>query len=141
MREAVLRDFFEGRLSAASLTRDLYGALVTENSRVTRHRIVDMAEEFEVRPAHLIMLCNAVLDGTVPIEQLKAIGFCLVASDAFHWDTNCPDGERVAEVAHDWSTPEINYPLTLANVAAWRGLLLGEPAQFETRSSVVGRDR
>jgi hypothetical protein len=96
-----------------------------------------MAEEFEVRSTHLVKVCDAILDGSVHAELLEAIGFCLVASDAFHWDTVSPDGERVADVAYDWSAPEINYPLTLPNVAAWRRRLLGEEARFETKRPVA----
>ncbi len=137
MHEEVLRRFFEGAAETTDLTRDLHGALVPDGSGVTRHPIVDMAEQFEVRPTHLVKVCDAVLGGSVQIELLEAIGFCLVASDAFHWDTDSPEGERVAEVAYDWSAPEINYPLTLPNVVAWRRRLLGEGARFETKPPVA----
>src|SRR6266850_231968 len=100
MHEDVLRTFFKGEASAAALARDLEGALVLDGPSMTRHPIVDMVGDFEVRPHHL--------------------GFCLVASDAFHWNGDSPEGGRVAEVAHDWASPEINYPLTVSNVAAWR---------------------
>lgn len=73
-----------------------------------------------------------MLDDAVQPEFLEAIGFCLVASDAFHWNTDSPEGARVADVAIDWSAPDSNYPLTHTNVAAWRRRLLGEEARFET---------
>ena len=131
MHEEVLRRFFEGVADPSDLARDLHGALVPDGPDVTRHPIVDMVEEFEVQPCHLVKVCDAVLDGSVSVDSLEAIGFCLVASDAFLWDSNSPGGERVADVAHDWSAPEVNYPLTLTNVAAWRRCLLGEEACFE----------
>jgi hypothetical protein len=137
MREEILRRFFEGAAEATDLARDLQGALAPDGPGMTRHPIVDMAEEFEVRPIHLVKVCDAVLDGSVQAELLEAIGFCLVASDTFHWDTDSPAGERVADVACDWSAPEINYPLTLPNVAAWRRRLLGEEARFETKRPVA----
>jgi hypothetical protein len=76
-------------------------------------------------------VCNAVLEGEIQAGFLEAIGFCLVSSDAFHWDGSSPQGGRVAEVVYDWSAPEINYPLTPPNVRAWRSRLHGEEARFE----------
>ena len=133
MHEDVLRTFLEGEASAAALARDLEGALVPDGPSVTRHPIVDMVGDFEVRPHHLIRVCDAVLGGAVKPGLLEAIGFCLVASDAFHWNRDSPEGGRVAEVAHDWASPEINYPLTAANVATWRRRLLGEDVSLETK--------
>jgi hypothetical protein len=132
VHEDVLRQFFEGVASAADLARDLEGALVPDGPRVTRHPIVDMVGDFEVQPHHLVRVCDAVLDGGIQPGLLEAIGFCLVASDAFHWDGDSPEGGRVAEVVYDWSAPEINYPLTHPNVTAWRRRLLGEEARLET---------
>jgi|SRR5262250_2149487 len=137
MHEEILRSFFEGVVEEPLLARDLDGALVRDGSRVTRHPIVDMAEAFEVLAAHLVRVCNAVLRGSLQVELLEAIGFCLAASDAFHWDSSSPEGERVAAVVYEWSAPEINNPLTLTNVAAWRRRLLGEEPRFETERPVA----
>jgi len=131
VHEDVLRQFFEGGASAADLAHDLEGALVADGPSVTRHPIVDMVGAFEVQPHHLVRVCEAVLDGAIQPALLEAIGFCLVASDAFHWDSDSSDGGRVADVAYAWSAPEINYPLTHPNVGAWRRRLLGEEVSFE----------
>ena len=127
MREAVLREFFTGKIGANELERDLLGSLV-QRGNVTEHPIVDMDEEFSVVPEHLVRVCDAVLAGALHPAHLQAIGFCLQASDHFEWDGSDPNGERVSEVASDWSTPEVNYELNLANVKRWKHYLLtGEP--------------
>jgi hypothetical protein len=134
MREEMLRRFFEGSTTARDFALDLGGALVreTSGSGITRHPIVDMSGEFEVKPAHLVKVCDAVLNGSMPADVLNAIGFCLIASDAFHWNSDSTEGDRVANVAFDWSAPEINYSFTTNNVTAWRRRLLGEEVRLET---------
>ena len=119
MREAILCDFFKGDTDALALAHDLRGAIASDGM-VARHPIVDMAGEFTVTAAHLVTLCDAILDGSIPPGDLRAIGFCLFASDAFEWDADTTDGERVAEVCNHWSSPEINFPLTMENVAKWK---------------------
>lgn len=151
MHELILRRFFEGALSADELVLDLRGSIVPDNEytyirdhyppeeaeRMIKdlessefgghlHPIVDMPGEFEVLPEHLVKLCDAVLTGKIDPKYLHPIGFCLMASDAFHWDGDDPKGELVGDLAWEWSGPEVNYPLTLANVAEWRHKLLGE---------------
>jgi hypothetical protein len=133
VHEELLRQFFEGAAPGSRLARDLEGALVPDGLQLTRHPIVDMVEDFEVQPHHLVRVCDAVLNGEIEPGLLEAIGFCLVSSDAFHWDGGSMEGERVAEVVYDWSASEINYPLTLPNVRAWRGRLLREEVRFEAR--------
>jgi hypothetical protein len=137
MHEQTLRDFFEGCASARALADDLIGSLQTSGG-VTRHAIIDMNEEFAVTPEHLIRVCDAVIGGVIAPEYLRAIGFCLQASDKFVWDGSEVGGERVAEVAADWSAPEINFPLTLANAAAWRRYLTGGEYQISPSGKRAG---
>ena len=124
MHERLLRDFFLGAASAGELSRDLQGSLAPSGHQMTRHPIVDMDEDFEVHPEHLVRLCDAVLADEVEPWMLKPVGFCLVASDRFWWDGDTEEGERVANAALDWSSPEINYPLTSAKVAKFRRRLV-----------------
>jgi len=124
MHEQTLREFFEGMVPARALASDLSGSLKT-NGNVTRHAIVDMDGEFAVRPDHLIRVCDAVIQGEIAPEHLRAIGFCLQTSDAFFWNGSDGGGERVANVTADWSAPEINFQLTVANASAWRRYLAG----------------
>ena len=96
MREAILRDFFTGGASIEDLVRDLQGAIISDGSCVARYPIVDMGGEFTVQSSHLIRICDAFADGHLKPDDLRSIGFCLIASDAFEWDADTPDGERVA---------------------------------------------
>lgn len=130
MHELILRRFFEGRATAADLAADLDDSLVKGQNGVTLHPIVDMAEPFTVEASHLVSVCDAVLAEQIEPLYLRAIGFCLAASDAFDWNGESAEGESVATVALDWSCPEGNYPLSLENVVQWRKRLLGGVPQF-----------
>jgi hypothetical protein len=123
VKEAVLRAFFEGRVDAMTLSEDIAGTVEPEG-KTSHYRIEDLDEEFEVRAEHLVRLCDSVLDGDLDPKHLETIGFCLVASDAFQWDTEVVDGEVIAETLSDWSEPRINYPLTQENVTKFRERLL-----------------
>ena len=135
MHEDVLRQFFEGGASAADLAHDLEGALVADGPSVTRHPIVDMVGAFEVQPHHLVRVCEAVLDGAIQPALLEAIGFCLVASDAFHWDSDSSDGGRVADVAYAWSAQRSTILLRILTSG------LGAAAYLVKRSALRRRDR
>ncbi len=67
-----------------------------------------------------MLLCEAVLCGQLPAEELSTIGFALIASDKFIWDGD----DLIGDVIHDWSSPEINYPLTVENVCRFKNWLL-----------------
>ncbi len=135
MREAVLRDFFEGKADISALRRDLDGTVARTSHDVFTHRVVDMDGEFTVSAAHLIALCDAVLTGDLPPQELSVIGFALEASDRFQWDFDSAEGERIGETLADWSSPEINYPLTLGNVAKFRHRLVTGEDTF-TRADI-----
>jgi hypothetical protein len=82
-----------------------------------------MGEQFTATRPMLISLCDVVLAGSLPPQELRTIGFALEASDKFEWDGDVDD--LVASVVADWSCPEINYPLTLENIARFRAWLTG----------------
>jgi len=99
--------------------------------------IEDMGTEFSVTRPMLVSLTDAVLAGALPPDALATIGFALEASDKFVWDGD--SDELVASVIADWSCPEINYPLTLENVAKFRAWLTGgEP--YPERPSTATKD-
>jgi hypothetical protein len=123
MHEEVLKRFFLGEVSAKELADDLAGSLV-ERQDVTYHPIKDMGDDFEVRPEHLVHACDAVLSGEIEAKYLEAIGFCIVASDHFGYDTDMPEGDLVGETVFDWSEPRVNYPLTIENVRKFRERLI-----------------
>ena len=124
MREAVLRDFFLGKVSAADLAADVKGSRRMVSTIESRTTIVDMDGQFDVSPEMLIKLCDAVLAGDLPAHELEVIGFALQASDSFTWDGDLVP--EVADVTADWSCPSINYPLTLDNVQRFRRWLAKE---------------
>ena len=122
MREQILRQFFEGRSSVAELAHDVSDSTRASTPTTSITSVEDMAEDFQLTAGMAVMLCDAVLAGDLPAEHLRTIGFALEASDRFHWDG---DGDEVlASVIADWSCPEINYPLTIENVARFRAWLM-----------------
>src|SRR5258707_680263 len=92
MREAILKGFFSGDVSAKILAEDLMGSMITKGD-MTKHPIEDMGEGFQVWPEHLIRLCDAVLQREIEPKYLQSVGFCLVASDHFEFDTDTPEGD------------------------------------------------
>jgi hypothetical protein len=126
MHEETLRKYFTSEASAADLAEDLVGSL-QRRGNVIEQAIVNMRQEFAVEPEHLAKLCRDVLASKIEPEYLRAVGFCLQASDKFVWDGSSPGGERVGETTMDWASPEVNFPLTLENAGRWlRYLETGE---------------
>jgi hypothetical protein len=123
MHESVLRAFFQGSASSAELRADL-AATVNVYGEIGEYNIADMDTDVDVDPSHLVLVCEAVLRGELQPAALQAIGFCLLASDHFHWDGDTVDGARVYETTSDWSCPKINYPLTLDNIRKFRDRLV-----------------
>ena len=113
MTEKIVKEYFEGIVSADALINDLIGTVETQKD-TSHYKIVDYKsdEEFIVTSKHLIKLCNDVLNENININDLTTLAFALEASDYFIWDTNTKDGERVGEVIFNWSSPEISTPLT-----------------------------
>lgn len=128
VKEVVLRFFFQGHATVRELARDVAGSVSRQEPHggpaVSRHRIEDMAVEFDLRPEHVVQLIDEVARGELSLEDLDAICFCLEASDRFVWDGDTPEGERVAEALFWLGTPEINYPLAPGVLAKVRHYLL-----------------
>ena len=122
MREQILRQFFQGKSSAAELAHDVSGSTRQSTPTISVTSVEDMTEDFQVTADMAVMLCDAVLAGDLPSESLRTIGFALEASDRFHWDGDVD--EVLTSVIADWSCPEINYPLTIENVARFRAWLI-----------------
>jgi hypothetical protein len=122
MKEAILRDFFAGKVSVEGLAKDVQGAIKQVSAVDGYVLIEDMDTQWTLTPPMLVSLCDAVLDGKLPAESLHQIGFMLVASDHFDWD----EDDLMSNVIHDWSCPEVNYPLNEQNVARFKKWLLKE---------------
>ena len=141
MRETVLREFFEGKVTAAELARDVARSTTRTSQTTFSVSIEDMDEEFVVSSEMAVSLCDSVLRGDLPPEALKTIGFALNASDKFCWDGD--DDEVLANVITDWSCPEINYSLNRENVERFRAWLTrsepypAKPALVKTSSNII----
>jgi hypothetical protein len=133
MREVILRDFFLGRITPPELAADVRGSTKQVGAISFVTEIEDMDDEFSVTRQMLVSLCEAVLSDQLPSHDLSTIGFALVASEKFTWDAE----DLAGDVIHDWSCPEINYPLTLENVERFKNWLLEKepyPAKMQTRT-------
>jgi hypothetical protein len=137
--EQVLRGFFEGIVPATELASDVASSLRQTGPTSDEVAIVDMQDEFVVRPEHAVRLCVAVLNRELPAEGLCVIGFALMASDKFYWDGD--ENEVLANVIADWSCPEVNYPLNEESVKRFRAWLLHEESYPEKPSSTSGADK
>jgi hypothetical protein len=116
VKEIVLQHFFEGHATAEELAADTVGAFDRQTDSAgtvfSQLRAIPMAHEFPVTSQHIIKLVDTVLAEQLTLDALDSICFCLEASDSFTWDTDSPDGERVAESLFWLGSPEVNYPLT-----------------------------
>jgi hypothetical protein len=134
MHEAVLRDFFAGTTDVTALRNDLIGSLtVAEDS--LEYEVVKMTKSFRVNPRHLVRLCEAVLNNSLPPEALQPIGLCVIVSDHFAWADSVA-GDLVAQTLNDWANPEKNYPLTLANIKLFRERLLTDKDVLRTQRPI-----
>ncbi len=128
MKEIVLQHFFEGYATVEELAADVAEAfdwhVNSAGTVLSRLNTIDVNHEFAVSPEHIGKLVDAVLVGDISLDGLDAICFALEASDAFSWDTDTCDGERVAESLFWLGGPEINYALTPAVLTKIRHYLL-----------------
>jgi hypothetical protein len=128
MHESILRDFFLRKVDAKVLARDIEGSRVITSQPgalpvVSRNHIIDMDSDFEVSRANLVAVCNAFLTGTLKAGDVNFIGYALACSDRFTWDGD--QDNTLASIIEHWSTPEINYPLTVENIQRCRRWLEG----------------
>lgn len=135
MRESVIRQFFEGHATAADLATDAEGAFERRvdgaGTVFSRLHATPMEGKLEVTPAHVIGLIDAVLDGTIDLDALDAIAFCLEASDTFSWDVDTEAGDRVSRALFLLGSPEVNFPLTPILLGKVRHLLLTGEETFD----------
>ncbi|HKW17711.1 MAG TPA: hypothetical protein VJO35_09405 [Terriglobales bacterium] len=92
MREEIVKKFFRGEVSTCDLAADLAGSTKHLSKTISKVHIEEMEGQFVVTRRMLVALCDAVLSGLLPGNELRTIGFSLGASDHFEWDS---DAERV----------------------------------------------
>lgn len=120
---AILRAFFDGELSGASLGEELQKSAVLESSHEDSAAVNDPGELFVVTAANLIALCNSALKGEIHPSQLETVASILISSEKFIWNLGNTSKDPVNEVIHWWDTPDINYPLTEDTVRRFRRYL------------------
>ena len=120
MRETELQQFLKGERDAAWL-REAIAALDD------RALVADLGAAVSLSCKDLVRLCDAHLDGTVEAKGLEALATAILGSDRLVWDETSLDGELVAEVLWDWSSPDSDAGLTTETIALHKKLLLNPP--------------
>jgi hypothetical protein len=118
MKESEIRSFFEGDVDAAWLSR------VLENDGSATELVADLDESVCLTPGEIRRLCDAHLDGGLPVDGLQAVAGLILESDNFGWDESTSEGELVAEILWDWAMPEDEAPPTTQAVQACRERLV-----------------
>ena len=114
MRESDIRSFLDGDVDAAWLSRVLEGdASATE-------LVADLDEAVCLTPGEMRRLCDAHLDGGLPVDGLQVVAGLILESDNFGWDESTPEGELVAEILWDWAMPDDEAPPTTEAVQECR---------------------
>jgi hypothetical protein len=124
VKEATLRDFFYGTITAEVLAAEVQDAVVPM-SRLRRVHIQDLPgdEQVAVTAEMLVRLCDAVIRGELPGTALETIAFTIIVSDHLHW---AKDDELVGRVLYDWASWEFTWDLTTENVRMFREWLTGD---------------
>lgn len=125
MKEATLRDFLHGTVSADKLAAEVRDAVEPLSRTSRRVHIQDLPgeEQVTITAQMLVRLCDAVLARELPGPALEAIAFAVIVSDHLYW---AEDDALVGRVLYDWASPEINWELTPDNVRMFRDWLTGE---------------
>jgi len=125
MTEQKLKEYFENILTAEQLSLDLKDSQKRTSHDVTAVYIDDMKTgDFEVKKEHILKLCDDAILGKLLPTDLNTIGFALMASNYFFWESDTDDGKLIGDVVLEWDSPEIGYDLTLKNIKLWKEYLL-----------------
>lgn len=114
MKESDIRSFFDGAVDAAWLKR------VLEDDAAATELVADLDDAVCLTPEEMRRLCDAHLQGDLPVDGLQAVAGLILESDNFGWDEGTPEGELVAEILWDWAMPEDEAPPTTEAVLACR---------------------
>jgi len=141
MKEYVVRRFFEGEYGPSDLEADFPGTVTQTAPDVRRVHFEPMTVPFEVQPAHIVKLIDAVLNGEIRLEVAQTISEWLDANPHFNfsWDPDTPEGSRIADAVFWLGTPEISYPLTSSVLSKIRHYVLtGENLLTKADTKVRG---
>jgi hypothetical protein len=132
MTTSVLQAFLRGEVDEAALSSDLRGTSERiDESTVTHKMEDDCITPLAVQPEHLAKVCDAFISDSLSASIVEDIGFALMASDAFEWDSGTPEGAIVARVSDCWCSPEIEYRITPETMIKFRSLLLTGEDHFD----------
>jgi hypothetical protein len=123
MNESVIRDFFQGVIDASTLERAVIDACELVSASHEQFTVSSLDADFLVTRWHAISLASAASAGKLSFTALSHVAFLVIASDHLAWDA---DDDLLANVLHDWASPEINTPLTPATIQWFRLVLTGE---------------
>jgi hypothetical protein len=125
MTEQKLREYFESNLDTGQLSLDLKGSQ-KKTGYDTKAVYIDTQKvgKFEIKKEHLIKLSDDTIAGKLEPADLNTIGFALMTSDFFHWDSETQEGEIMLRVISEWDNPEIGFDINIKNIRLWRHYLL-----------------
>jgi hypothetical protein len=120
MRETTLEDYFNNIISAETLNSDAEGSATKTSYDVISVEVIQIENhgKYLINKAHLLRLCNDTIAGSITIPNLTTIAFTLICSDYFSWDDDI-----IGDVIFDWDNPDINHPITIANLNKWKHYL------------------
>ncbi|HJQ98497.1 MAG TPA: hypothetical protein VJ826_09290 [Candidatus Polarisedimenticolaceae bacterium] len=120
MRESELTQYLKGERDTAWLSAAIQSL---EEPALD----ADLRAAVSLSRDDLIRLCDAHLaDGLAP-AALETLATAILGSDRLVWDETSLDGELVAEVLWDWSSPDSESGLSSETIALHRKLLLNPP--------------
>jgi hypothetical protein len=120
VKETELQQYLNGERDTTWLAREI-------------EALPDPALDADLRAAvtlsrdDLIRLCDAHLTGGLSPSALETLATAILGSDRLVWDETSLDGELVAEVLWDWSSPDSENGLSSETIALHRKLLENPP--------------
>jgi len=136
MREQTLKDFFLDKVTIDTLSSELKDSQKKTGFDTTTVYVSQIKEvgEFKISIDHLILLCDAAIEGKLTMTDLNTIAFVLITSEHFTWDLESNIGNRIDTVIYDWDNTEIGFDLTIENVKLWKDYLLTGDYKFNFKT-------
>jgi len=138
LSEDTVRRYLVGEVPIEVLAVELSSAVIRKSSIETEIMIDDMQDDFNLTRNHVLKLCDAAIENRISASGLNTVAFAIIASERFQLDG---DDEPMMEVLYDWSAPEINFPLTPANLKMHRRWLTGEAQPPKREWSISERQK
>lgn len=139
LKESDFRKYFEGivsaeilieRIQSKGIERNIPETPYSNNTPRTTKIIYDeqfhdlKPKEFILRRSHLIKLCDDFLMERISAWDLEDIACILYACDGFIWGNTEEERKLMADIMFNFSSPEINFPLTKDYIKKVKGTLM-----------------